>query len=582
MTDDKPQVKCYTYSITGLDKLATGDLTLERKATVFNYTHEDYQRLVGGANDVMNLSRYTKFIFFIPVENNVNIEMHCFNFIEINDSQHPRDLLKTRFLRNRDPTRDKIDIEIELEQMIASIICNKLIENKFVPMNAKYMCFSDAHADFRILSLGVLLSRSIPNIRVYNLGDSINRKRDYWDRRWVDKGPSGHEFVKRDKLVNAYNEDHISNNYTVLHGNHDSEKLSKLPTRVVIINPYYQLVFQHAMMISDFEMTLDYKNVKQTVNDGDYIFEIRSKEIYFLTYDLERIYDGLNELVNDEKETMARRRYAHRLIDVLKYIYNAAPDFDFDEEEFKENVTDVIPAVIVDGEIFKALDNYVKNKESQPDPGMLVNELVKELFRPFGKDVYEDICQRFRNGRYNDLTAPYFVSCSSRKHNRELPTSFEEFDSNINKSISKCEAMIGRIIVNDNPFIVVGHDLDYTFATLIAHRGTMEDMKRYTKYFRRMPYDKNAVKLTLDYYSEHENEVNDDYIKTRVSNSNGIIPRIYSTDGFHGGKSNVRITPIVLFIIIVVLIICVIALVNKERNAKRTRAFLLANYHSES
>lgn len=201
--------------------------------------------------------------------------------------------LRRRSFRDRfsNSTIAKIDLKIGYEEIISLAVAKAIIKN--VPANVRYICFSDTHGDIAAYLVGVLLSNTFHNAYVFSLGDAINQKWDFWDSsRRADQWSQDAEYRIRDWYIEKIEREllELDENFICVHGNHDAEFQGYRPSRAVIINTKYQLLFQHAIISPPFE-DLMVTNPWKTINHNDDVIYLYKSKDY--TNDDEQKYNDL-------------------------------------------------------------------------------------------------------------------------------------------------------------------------------------------------------------------------------------------------------------------------------------------------
>lgn len=185
----------------------------------------------------------------------------------------------------------KMDLKIGYEERVALAVAKAIIEN--IPSNVRYICFSDTHGDIAAYLVGVMLSNYFHDAYVFSLGDAINQKIDFWDdRRRANQWAQDAEYKIRDWFIEKIERELLERdrNFISVHGNHDASFQGYRPSRVIIINPKYQLLLQHAIISKPFEDIMK-SNPWKTINHKDDMIYLYRSEDY--TDDDEIKYDDL-------------------------------------------------------------------------------------------------------------------------------------------------------------------------------------------------------------------------------------------------------------------------------------------------
>lgn len=188
----------------------------------------------------------------------------------------------------------QIDLKIGYEEKISVAVAEAIAKN--IPDNVRYICFSDTHGDIAAYLVGALLSMKFPTAYVFSLGDAINQKWDFWDNCYTNQWKQDAEYMIRDWYIGKIEKQLLSDSgrnalhFICVHGNHDAEFQGHRPSRAVVINPKYQLLFQHAIISPPFEEKMSVEPCDTIYNDDDIIYLYLSDAG---TNDIDEKYDEL-------------------------------------------------------------------------------------------------------------------------------------------------------------------------------------------------------------------------------------------------------------------------------------------------
>ena len=249
---------------------------------LFEYSNNDIETLKFNAKLLDHKHRqvafYAKKIAVVYADRSLSVDIFCVNTTAIYTMLAR--LMGPKFSSlNQD---ELLTQEMKLEEKIGLMI-SRVIE---VKENAKFICYGDTHADNMLMNIGIQLYYRTKLMTVH-LGDVLKPREDKWfqniesEKLITVRNRRALEMMNNCLQFSAIND--VKGPFIVLKGNHDkTNKISNVC--LIATTPHLQLVFQHAFLPKEHELSIKPRARFQLYND-----EYKDFEFTLLCTNKERI-----------------------------------------------------------------------------------------------------------------------------------------------------------------------------------------------------------------------------------------------------------------------------------------------------